>query len=51
MKTISNPMTLTVVTADEVKRALKDATLVPASDYMPVMEVDPGDAMIYTWEK
>jgi hypothetical protein len=48
---ILNPMTLTIVTADKVKRVLKDATLVPASDYMPVMEVDPGDAMIYTWEK
>ena len=47
----ANPMTLTVVTADKVKRVLKDATLVPASDYMPVMEVDPGDVMIYTWEK
>jgi hypothetical protein len=30
---------------------LENATLVPASDYMPVMEVDPGDAMIYTWGK
>jgi hypothetical protein len=46
-----NPMTLTIVTDDKVKRVQKDATLIPASAYAPTTEVDPGDAMIYTWEK
>ncbi|MDR1330604.1 MAG: hypothetical protein LBK07_00685 [Tannerella sp.] len=44
-----NPMKLTIATGDKVKRVRKDATLVPAGAYNPTTEVDPGDAMIYTW--
>ncbi|MDR1331814.1 MAG: hypothetical protein LBK07_06880, partial [Tannerella sp.] len=44
-----NPMKLTIATGDKVKRVQKDATLVPANVYNPTTEVDPGDAMIYTW--
>jgi hypothetical protein len=44
-----NPMKLTIATGDKVKRVQKDATLVPANAYNPTTEVDPGDAMIYTW--
>jgi hypothetical protein len=45
------PMRLTIVTADSVKKVLKDGSLVPASAYANTMEVDPGDMAIYTWEE
>ncbi|MBX2926051.1 MAG: beta-galactosidase [Chitinophagaceae bacterium] len=46
-----NTMKLTVVTAERVKKVLKDGTLVQADTYTNTMEVDPGDVVIYTWEK
>ncbi len=46
-----NPMKLTIYTDDAVKKVLTDGTLIPASTYTPVTEVDPGDMAIYTWEK
>jgi hypothetical protein len=46
-----NPMQLTIAVSDEVKRVLKDGSLVPANAYAPEYEVDAGDAMIYMWEK
>jgi hypothetical protein len=45
-----NPMKLTLITDDTVKKVQKDGTIVPASIYASTMEVDPGDAAIYTWE-
>jgi hypothetical protein len=45
-----NPMKLTLVADDSVKKVLKDATVVPANIYSHTIEVDPGDAAIYTWE-
>lgn len=44
------PMKLLVETEDHVKKVQKDGTLVPANCYYAVTEVDPGDAVIYTWE-
>jgi hypothetical protein len=46
-----NPMKLTVVVDERVKKILKDGTLVQANAYTPTVEVDPGDVVIYTWEK
>jgi len=43
------PMKLTLACDPAVKRILKDGSAVPASDYAHTMEVDPGDAMIYSW--
>ena len=45
-----NPMKLTIVTDETVKRVLKDGTLVNANRYTHTLEVDPGDVVIYTWE-
>ncbi len=45
-----NPMTLTIATDPGVKRVLKDGTLVRADAYTNKIEVDPGDAVIYSWE-
>ena len=50
-KDFEKTMPLTVFTDDSVKKVLKDATLVPANAYTPTIEVDPGDAVIYTWEE
>ena len=44
-----HPMNLTFSADDKVKRVLKDGTTVPAAAYTSVLEVDPGDAVIYTW--
>ncbi len=46
-----NPMKLTIATDEPVKRILKDGTLVPANAYAHSLEVDPGDMILYTWEK
>lgn len=46
-----NPMPLTFAAAANVKRVLKDGTLVRADAYAARTEVDPGDAVIFTWEK
>ena len=44
-------MKLTLVADDAVKRVMKDASLVPANIYAYTIEVEPGDAVIYTWVK
>ncbi|MDR0725288.1 MAG: beta-galactosidase, partial [Prevotellaceae bacterium] len=44
------PMILTLIVDDSVKKVQKDGTLVPANIYAKTIEVDPGDAAIYTWE-
>ena len=46
-----NPMKMTILTDETVKRVLKDGTLVNANAYTPTLEVDPGDIAIYTWEE
>ena len=45
------PMRLTFYADESVGRVLKDGSVVPAQAYTGVLEVDPGDAMIYTWTK
>jgi hypothetical protein len=42
-------MKLTLYCNPEVKRVLKDGSTVPANDYKNTMEIDAGDAVIYTW--
>jgi hypothetical protein len=44
-----NPMKLTLYCDPAVKRVLKDGSTVPANDYKNTMEIDAGDAVIYTW--
>ena len=44
-----NPMKLTLYCDPQVKRVLKDGSTVPANDYKNTMEIDAGDAVIYTW--
>ncbi|MBX3255315.1 MAG: hypothetical protein KF862_14335 [Chitinophagaceae bacterium] len=46
-----NAMKLTITTDEPVQRVLKDGTLVKAGAYTNTIEVDPGDVIIYTWEK
>ncbi|HTN08732.1 hypothetical protein [Agriterribacter sp.] len=46
-----NAMKLTIVADKSVKKVLKDGTIIAASAYTNTIAVDPGDAMIYTWEK
>jgi hypothetical protein len=46
-----NPMNLVFGAEKHVMKVLKDGTLVPASAYANSMEVDAGDAVIYTWKK
>ncbi|WP_300284234.1 hypothetical protein [uncultured Alistipes sp.] len=42
-------MKLTFYAGPSVKRILKDGSIVPSDAYKGVMEVDPGDAVIYMW--
>jgi hypothetical protein len=44
------PMNLYVECDNKVRKVLKDGTLVPAGSYQIKMELDPGDAAIYTWK-
>jgi len=44
------PMTLYLESTNNVQRVLKDGSLVPAGAYQSKMEIDPGDAAIYTWK-
>jgi hypothetical protein len=44
-------MQLTIKGDDQLKKVLKDGTIVPANVYVETMEVDPGDAAIYMWER
>ena len=46
-----NPLQLVFAAQDKVSRVLPDGTLVKASAYTSKLEIDPGDALIYTWEK
>jgi hypothetical protein len=43
------PMTLYAECESNVRKVLKDGSLVPAGVYQTKMEVDPGDVAIYTW--
>lgn len=45
------PMKLTLAADADVRKVLKDGTLVPAGNYASTLSVDPGDAAIYTWKK
>jgi hypothetical protein len=45
-----SPMNLYVECEEKVRKVLKDGTLVPASAYQTKLEIDPGDAAIYTWK-
>ena len=42
-----NPMKLILSTGENVKKVLKDGSLVPASDYANVTETEPGDVQIF----
>lgn len=42
-------MKLTFFADDSVRRILKDGSIVPSGAYTGVLEVDPGDAVIYMW--
>lgn len=44
-----DPMSLTFAADESVKVVQKDGVLVPATAYASKIEVDPGDAVIYTW--
>lgn len=44
-----NSMRLTTVPDEKVSRVLKDGTLVNATAYTNTLEVEPGDAIIFTW--
>lgn len=46
-----NSMKLTMAADPSVKKVLKDGTIVAASAYANTTEVDPGDAIIFTWPK
>lgn len=46
-----SPMKLTIATDESVKKILKDGTSVPANTYTNTSQVDPGDMVIYSWEK
>ncbi|MDR1583331.1 MAG: beta-galactosidase [Prevotellaceae bacterium] len=45
------PMRLTLIVDDSVKKIQKDGTIIPANTYANTIEVDPGDAVVYTWKK
>ncbi|MFA6126432.1 MAG: beta-galactosidase [Bacteroidales bacterium] len=44
-------MKLTLVADASVKRVMKDGSLVRADCYIGTIEVDPGDVVIYRWDK
>lgn len=44
------PMSLWIECEDNVRKVLKDGTLVPANAYQARLQVDPGDVAIYTWK-
>jgi hypothetical protein len=45
-----NPMKLTLIVDDTVRKVRKDGTLVPANRYANTTEIDPGDAAVYMYE-
>ena len=48
-KDFLNPISLTVYGNESLKKILKDGTIVPASAYEYTMELDAGDAAIYSF--
>jgi hypothetical protein len=44
------PMTLYVECENNVRKVMKDGSFVPATVYQARLEIDPGDAAIYTWQ-
>lgn len=46
-----NPMRLTFFADEKVFRVLKDGSAVSTREYSNTTEVDPGDMMVYTWQK
>ena len=44
------PMNLNIECENNVRKVLKDGSLVPAGAYQSKLEIDPGDAAIYTWQ-
>jgi len=46
-KDFLNNMSFTIYGDENLKRVLKDGTIVPASAYEPSMELDPGDIAVY----
>ena len=45
------PMTLSIETGKTVKRVLKNGTIAPVRGSSEIVEVEPGDVVIYTWGK
>jgi hypothetical protein len=45
-----NPMQMTIVTDESVRKVLKDGSVVSASLYTNTTEIDPGDVAVYTWK-
>ena len=44
------PMTLYIECENNVRKVLKDGTLVQAGVYEPKLVIDPGDITVYTWQ-
>ena len=40
-------MKLIISTSEAVKRIMKSGEIVPAQDFAPVTEIEPGDMLIY----
>ena len=45
------PMTLSIETDKTVKRVMKNGTITPVRGSSEIVEVEPGDVVIYTWGK
>lgn len=50
-RNFQNSMKLTIATDEKVKRVLNDGTIIKANRYSNNLEVDPGDAAIFTWDE
>lgn len=44
-----NSMKLILDTDESVRKVLKDGTMIPASEYTPTSEIEPGDMAIYVY--
>lgn len=44
-----NSMKLVLDTDESVRKVLKDGTLIPASEYTPTSEIEPGDMAVYVY--
>lgn len=49
-RSFNTPMNLTIECNGQVQRILKDGSSVAADRYVPTLQVDPGEAEIYSWE-